>query len=396
MRRLIGIRIMNNKMRKVWPFTYYFIFFAGMASFIPYIVLYYQSLGFSGAQIGLLVAISPLISLVGGPFLTGIADAKYRHRLVMSLSLSVAVITIVLLPFLRTYLPILILIIVFSFVSAPAGSLADTATMSMLGEEKHLYGRVRLGGTLGWGLLAPLAGILIAKNGLSWAFWIYALFMFIALLISQNFFYTEHKEQSSFRHGVRTLFANRQLVLFLFMAFICGTAFATINNYLFAYMHQLQIDGSKMGYVLTVATVAEIPVLFFADRLLIRFKPRGLLMLSMAATGIRLLLLALFHSLTGILVFQLINGLTFPALWVAGVSYANENAPAGLSATAQAVFGTMIFGFGAATGGFLGGILLENLGGQMMYAIFGTMVLVMLAIYVFVEPRISIQYEKAI
>jgi MFS family permease len=180
------------------------------------------------------------------------------------------------------------------------------------------------------------------------------------------------------------------------MAFICGTAFATINNYLFAYMVQLQIDESKIGYVLTVAIIAEIPVLFFADRLLIRFKPRGLLMLSMAATGVRLLLLAVFTSLMGVLIFQLINGLTFPVLWVAGVSYSNEKAPAGLSATAQAVFGTMVFGFGAAAGGFIGGILLEKLGGQMMYALFGMLVLVMLAVYVILEPRISIQYEKAI
>jgi PPP family 3-phenylpropionic acid transporter len=396
MLHLIGTKRMNNQAKKVWPFTYYFIYFAGMSAFIPYIVLYYQDMGFSGTQIGLLVAISPLVSLIGGPFWTGIADTGHRHKMVMNIALGAAVISILLLPFLRTFLPVLILIFIFSFMFAPANSLADSATMSMLGNERHLYGRIRMGGTLGWGLAAPLAGILIAKNGLHWAFWIYSLFMFIALLISQNFFYTKQKEQSSFRQGMFSLFANRQLMLFLFMAFICGTAFATINNYLFAYMHQLQIEESKMGYVLTIATVAEIPVLFFADRLLIRFKPRGLLILSMAATGIRLLLLALFHSLTGILIFQLINGLTFPALWVAGVSYANDNAPAGLSATTQAVFGTMIFGFGAAAGGFLGSILLENLGGQMMYAIFGTMTLIMLGIYIYFEPRISIQHEKTI
>lgn len=383
-------------MRKVWPFTYYFVFFAGMSSFIPYIVLYYQSIGFSGAQIGILMAISPLISLVGGPFWTGVADATHRHRLVMSMALAAAVILIFLLPFLRTFLPVLILISVYAFMSAPANSFADSATMSMLADEKHLYGRVRMGGALGWGLGAPLAAVLIAKNGLSWAFWVYALLTFIALLISQKFFYTEHKEQGSFWHGVRTLFANRQLALFLFMAFICGTAFATINNYLFAYMHQLKIDQSQMGYVLTIATVAELPVLFFADRLLIRFKPRGLLILAMAATGVRLLLFALFDSLTGILIFQLINGFTFPVLWVAGVSYASENAPAGLSSTAQAVFGTMIFGFGAAVGGFLGGILLEKLGGQMMYAIFGMLVLFMLGIYIFAEPRISSHHAQNI
>lgn len=382
-------------MRKVWPFSYYFIFFAGMASFIPYIVLYYQSIGFSGGQIGLLVAISPLIGLVGGPFLTGIADATHRHRLVMSVALAGAAILIFLLPFTQTFTPVLILIFVYSFMSAPVNSLADSAAMSMLADEKHLYGRVRMGGTIGWGLVAPLAGIVIAKNGLTWSFWIYSMFMFIAFLISQKFYYAHQKEQSSFRHSVRTLFANRQLVLFLFMAFICGSAFATINNYLFAYMHQLQINESQMGYALSIATIAELPVLFFANRLLIRFKPRGLLILAMAATGVRLLTLALFNSISGILIFQLINGFTFPALWVAGVSYASENAPAGLSATAQAVFGTMIFGFGAAIGGFLGGLLLEKLGGQMMYAIFGVMIFVMLGIYIFVEPRIINQNEKA-
>lgn len=387
---------MNLRAGKIWPFAYYFIYFAGLSAFIPYIVLYYQSLGFSGTQIGLLVAVSPLISLVGGPLLTGFADATQRHRLVMSFALAFAAGLIFLLPFLRTFIPVLLLIFVFSFTAAPANSLADSAAVSMLGDEKHLYGRVRLGGTIGWGLVAPIAAILVANKGLPVAFWIYALFMFIALLISQKFSYGEAREQASFRNGVKILLANRQLVLFLFMAFICGSAFATMNNYLFAYMHQLQIDESRMGYALTIATVSEIPVFFFADRLLIRLRPRGLLILSMAVTGVRLLLLAVFNSLAGIMFFQLLNGFTFPTLWVAGVSYASENAPAGLSATAQAVFGTMIFGFGAAAGGFLGGILVENVGGQIMYAVFGTLVLAMLALYMFIEPRIAAQNIRSV
>jgi MFS family permease len=380
---------MDTKMKKFWPFAYYFVFFAGMASFLPYIVLYYQSIGFSGAQIGLLMAISPLVALVGAPFWTGIADAGHRHRLIMSISLAAAVVSALLLPFLKAFFPVFILILIYSFMTAPSNSFADSATMSMMADEKHLYGRVRMGGTLGWAAAALLASIWIEKNGLSWAFWIFAVCMFVALLISQKFFYTRQDERGSFRQGVRALFSNRQFVLFLFMAFICGTAFATINNYFFAYMAQLHIDESNMGLALGVATVAEIPVLFYADRLLIRFKPRGLLIIAMAATGIRLLLYAVFSSFTGILVFQLLNGFTFPALWVAGVSYASDNAPVGLSATAQAVFGSMIFGFGAATGGFLGGLLLESLGGRMMYAVFGVMVLVMLAVYTVVEPRIS-------
>jgi hypothetical protein len=40
---------------------------AAYAFNLPYIVLYYQGLGFSGAQIGMLTGMSPLITMVGAP-----------------------------------------------------------------------------------------------------------------------------------------------------------------------------------------------------------------------------------------------------------------------------------------------------------------------------------------
>jgi len=44
------------KYKKIaWPFSLYFLRFAGAATYRPYLVLYYQSLSFTGAQIGLLV-----------------------------------------------------------------------------------------------------------------------------------------------------------------------------------------------------------------------------------------------------------------------------------------------------------------------------------------------------
>jgi PPP family 3-phenylpropionic acid transporter len=74
----------------VWPFSFYFLYFAGVASFGPYRVLYYQSLSFTGAQIGLLVGITPLITLVSLPLMTGLADRTNRHALITSLSLPIS------------------------------------------------------------------------------------------------------------------------------------------------------------------------------------------------------------------------------------------------------------------------------------------------------------------
>jgi len=54
-------------MKKIWPFSFYFLYFAALSSFMPFLVLYYQDLKFTGAQIGLLTGIPPLITLFAAP-----------------------------------------------------------------------------------------------------------------------------------------------------------------------------------------------------------------------------------------------------------------------------------------------------------------------------------------
>ena len=54
----------RQAVKKAYPFTFYFLYFAALACLAPFVVLFYQQLGFSGAQIGLLAGMAPLITLV--------------------------------------------------------------------------------------------------------------------------------------------------------------------------------------------------------------------------------------------------------------------------------------------------------------------------------------------
>jgi PPP family 3-phenylpropionic acid transporter len=357
--------------RLVWPSSFYFLFFAGVATYLPYMVLYYQSLSFTGVQIGLLVGIAPLITLVSLPLVTGFADRTNRHRPIMSLSLLVVVSGLVLYPFLKTFIPLFGMAILSAFFFSPVLSLSDSATMFMLGDRKELYGRIRLGGTIGFGIVATVAGALVENYGLRIAFWSAASLFFITLLVSQRLVHSgEESGKPADRGRVSDLLRNPHFLLFLLIGFSAGASLATFNIYLFPYMKELGAKESTMGLALTIGTVGEIPVLFFVSRFIKRFKAYALLIFSIAATGLRLLLLAVAPDPIFVLFVQLLNGLNYPLLTVAGVTYADERAPKGYRATAQGLFGAAAGGVGSAAGGFAGGLLFERMGAKGMYLVF--------------------------
>lgn len=367
-------------MKKIWPFSFYFLYFTALSALMPFFVLFYQRLGFSGAQIGLLTGIPPLITLVAAPFWTGVADAKRWHKLVMGMGIMVAVLSVFLLPSFTTFFAIFFLIIVFNVFASPVPALADSATMNMLGEERAKYGRIRLGGTIGWGLFAPIAGAIVQNYGLKLAFWSYSAIMLVNFFVSQRFVHRSHEESTSKPGGLRVLLKKRRWINFLFIAFLGGLGTFAANAYLFPYMAELGAKETIMGFALTISTLTEMPIFFFGDRLVKRFTAYGLLTLALVMVAIRSLLLAAVSTPLMVLVLQAFGGMIFPAMWLAGVSYADENAPAGLKSSAQGLFGAMCFGFGSAVGGFMGGLLLESVGGRGMFLIFGVIVLVGLVI----------------
>jgi PPP family 3-phenylpropionic acid transporter len=374
-------------MRRIWPFSFYFLYFAALAAFSPYVVLFWQSIGLNGAQIGLLAFLPPLVVLVSSPFWTGLADARRAHKALLALAIVGVAGLVAAAPRINAFAGALLLAPLFAFFSAPIIPMADSATMSSLAEEgaPEMYGRVRLGGTFGWALAAPLAGALVMARGIPAAFWAYSSIMLVAMLVGLKFHFPARTAAVPVWQGMRRLVVERVWIFFLFLGIIAGMGFAAVNSYLFAYLKELGISTTISGLALTVSTVSEIPVMFFANRILLRMGSRGMLLLSVFVTGIRLLLYAVFTSPAGILLFQLINGFTFPAFWIAAVAYANEHAPSGMEASAQGLFGAAVMGVGAALGGLLGGILIGSVGGRGMYLFFGALMLGGLALILAAE-----------
>src|SRR5688572_3665717 len=174
---------------------------------------------------------------------------------------------------------------------------------------------------------------------------------------------------------------------FLIIAFSGGMSLSMISNYLFLFLRQLGADEFSLGLTLTVATLSELPILFFSNRLLSRWNERQLIGAALLFFAIR----ALAYSLIAVpwlaLPIQLLHGPTFSLMWIAGVSYADKVAPTGLEATAQGLFSGVMLGIGSAAGAFLGGLLYEYVGLVMMFRLVALISLVGMGFVWLVEKK---------
>jgi PPP family 3-phenylpropionic acid transporter len=255
--------------------------------------------------------------------------------------------------------------------------------LARLGEDRALYGRQRLWGAVGWGITAPVAGWLVGRLGIGAAFASYLFFLSLTFLSGLFLPVKKSGRSQPFLSGMRSLLANRGWFLFLLVAFLGGAGSSVTSNYLFLYLEDLKASSTLMGLSLTIATISELPVLFFSNQLLRRWGPRGLMILSLAAYVVRALGYSLAANPGQAVMFQLLHGLTFSAMWVAGVSYANEIAPEGLGATAQGLFSSTVMGLGGITGAFFGGLLLDRYGSAGVFRISAIVVLAGLLVFLY-------------
>jgi MFS family permease len=360
-----GFRFQNQPIflaKSIFLFVY-----AAASVLLPFLALYYTQRGLSGAQIGLLAGIPPLMTMLGASVWGTLADATRRYKLVFLLVISGTIGSVVLIPWTSAFVSLSLAVALHAFCFMSLVPLLDNSALEILGQRSAQYGQIRLWGSLGWGLGAPLIGPLVEQWGLQWSFYGHAALMLIGLLIAIPLPVASKSSSDNFGRGLKHLLQDQRWYLFLLVIFIAGFGDALIRNYWFLYLKDLNTSSLLMGLSLTIGMVSELFVLFFSGQLLKKLGTQKLLILSVVAQAARLLGWSFITDPYAALSLQLFNGLTFGVLWLAGVAYAKEIAPAGLGATAQGVLSGVYFGFSSMVGALAGGFLYEQIGSWGMY-----------------------------
>lgn len=344
---------------------YYFLFFAAIGSLAPYFNVYLGSQGLSGAQIGLLGSIPPIIALLANPFWGAIADRWQIHQQVLALcTLGAGLLSF---PFLWAsgFWPLLLLVVAMIFFRSPAPSLVDSAVMELVGRTGASYGRQRLFGSLGFVAFSYGLGQILTTEDLHAIFWLHGVLLavgcsLLALLLPID----RLNERTHLVAGLRRLWQQPGYPSFLVMNVLMGAGAASFFGFIGLRVLALGGSEAQVGLVYALNAVTEIPVMFAGAPLLARFRPPHLIVAGLVGFAAVYSVMAQATSPTLILLVVPALGALYAGFWMSVVTYAAQSAPAGMRATGQSLVGAAQGGLGWAMGSVIAGVLWDRLGGS--------------------------------
>jgi MFS family permease len=378
---------------RFWGGLYYFAFFAANGALFPYYTLFYKSIGVSEQAIGVLVALPTLVTLFASPLWSGLADALRLHRRLLPLSLIATTVAVTLLLQSQSFAALAVFVLLQAFCAAPIISLADNAVMELLGDQKHLYGQLRLWGAVGYGMTALLSGEFIDRFGFQASLLIFISLMLVTVLVSTRLPAPALTTPPLLR-DLRQMLTNSRWMVFLASMFLVGACSAILNSFFVLYMQSLGASAALFGLAIVVASLSELPVFFLAPRIVKRGNASLLLMIAFGAYAVRAFLCSLVTTPWMGVAVHLLHGLTFSALWTASVTYAREIAPPGWSATAQAAMGSVFFGVAVGAGALVGGWLYANAGPVFLFQFAAVSALCGLALFA-LQMRRQVSLSRA-
>lgn len=339
----------------------YFAYFLGHSGVVAFMSLHLAGLGLTGREIGLLLAVGPVVGIIVQPAWSFLADAKGGVRGALLGALTGAALLSLLIPLGKSYGALLLLLMGWAFFFNGIDPLLNSLALESLGREADGFGRLRLFGSFGNAGSQLLIGVLTQIVHSAAMFLWQALFLLVALAnvlaITQG---GSGRERALGRRGlVVMLLGSRALLLFLPAALLLQTSQVMGWSYFALYMRAQGAGAVEAGVGLWIAVLSAFPFFHFAQPLLSRFGPHRLLLVSASAYALRWGLLSATGSVGAIYVIQTLNGCCYALYYVAAVALVHKESPAPLKATGQGLLSAVHISLATICGGLLGGLLLD-------------------------------------
>ena len=146
----------------MWIRLLFLCYYGSLGALLPYLPVYYDSIGHGGEIIGLLGAVKPATTFLVAPIWGLIADAAHQPFRILQLTFAVSLAGQLLVSYSSDARYIMSMVFLTALFNAPVKSLLDSMVLEQLADQSS-YGRLRLWGQMGFGLGSSGVGILLSR-----------------------------------------------------------------------------------------------------------------------------------------------------------------------------------------------------------------------------------------
>lgn len=369
----------------------YFVYFMAFGSYAPYVNPYFKQIGLNGTQIGLLMAVPPLASMISPPLAGAFADLTGRRRDVLRTLMVAAALGFVGMLNTQAMPGLLTCMIMYGLFYSPLVPMLDSITFDHLGERRELYGTFRVWGSLGFIVGALFVGLLVPRIGLQSWMYVYIAAVLAAFLITSRLPTSAGVVMSTdgvaprgvmpgtgpgvqpgrqaFRRAIETLrsmggnlkqaFAQPNVRRFLPGVFLAYFANVTYYTFFSIYLGQLGVRSNWIWVPWAIGVASEILMMVISSRLMRHLGPKGLFCVGTAGAALRWYLYSAAGGLAPIMALQLLHSLSFGAVHVGAVNLMNQSVPSHLRSSAQSLLNATSAGLAVGVGAIVMGRLAD-------------------------------------
>jgi PPP family 3-phenylpropionic acid transporter len=333
--------------------SFYFAYFLMLGGIAPFFSLYLNKLGFSGVQIGMLLALMPLARVVAPPAWAWLADHQGSRRPLVRMTTAAAAISCAGFLFTQSFAGLFVVILLLNVFWCAALPLVEATTMAHLRGRLGDYGRIRVWGSASFMMSVIALGQILDRTGILWLpVMLLALFTLNALaawVLPVDRAQQHHEEHVPMRETLR-----RPEVLALFAAcFLMALAHGPYNTFYSIHLVEHGYSKGAVGWMWAVSVLAEIFVFLLMPALLRRFSIPAIMSFSLGCAVVRFLIIGWLTQSTVLMALaQIMHAATFGAHHAAALAAIHQFFRGRTQSRGQALYTS--FGFGA--GGVLGGL----------------------------------------
>jgi PPP family 3-phenylpropionic acid transporter len=366
----------------------YFLYYAAIGGFSYYLFIYYNQIGLSSTQIGILSSVGPLMGMLAGPLWGWVSDRLSITRPLFIFAAAAGIGLTYLLSTVMLFPWIMFLTILISFFTSPLMTLLDSTTLVLLGKRSDLYGQQRLWGSAGYILTSFFFGQFLQAHGMRWIFPGYIAIMGLYLLVSFGLPLKRSKAGvSSIDKGIFRLLKQRSWALFSASMIVMAIGMNSIIVFLAVYMVRLGGSPGLVGTVGALGALVEIPFMYAGSWLIRRFGSRTLLLIGFAGYFLRLVVYSVMPVPGWAIFGAATNGISYSFMQTSSVAFVAEITPGHWKGTAMGLYNAT-FSLGGMINGVVNGALLDAIGGG-MYAVNAGLLLVAMLLLSFTGSKVG-------